>query len=125
MIDAMVGSLLLIAILLAPVPGWMLLRPHLAGGHTTGPLGHARLVYIHWSVLALFTLFAALDAWSASQLLALAYLALVAAPGALVASFIWRQARKGPRLERTLWWATATFAPTVALVLALAYVRLP
>jgi hypothetical protein len=117
----MAGSVLLIAILLTPVLGWMLLRRHLAMDWTDVPLGHVRLVYTHWSLLALFALFGALNSWSGSQLLVLVYLVVIAAPGALVASFMWRLKRTRVGLERTLWWATAMFAPAVALLIGVGY----
>jgi hypothetical protein len=121
--DHMVGAVLLLAIFLTPVLGWMLLRRHVAAGQASVPVGRVRLVYIHWSILALFFLFGAMNSWSGLQLLALIYLVLVAAPGALTAGFFWRQALERPGTPRTLWWATVLFAPAVLLVIGAGYLK--
>jgi hypothetical protein len=117
----MVGAVLLVAIFLTPVLGWMLLRRHVAAGQASVSVGHVRLVYTHWSILGLFFLFGAMNSWSGSQLLVLVYLVVVAAPGALIVSFLWRRTREQSGMARTLWWATALFAPAVLVVIGAGY----
>ena len=117
----MFGAAVLIGILVLPVIGWRLLRARLMRSNAGEPPSELPIVYVHWSILVLFGLFGALNAWSGMQLLALVYLVVLAAPGALVATLVWRKKRHQSRGERLTWWMTAAFAPAVAVVLGALY----
>src|SRR5215203_308725 len=112
----MLGAIGLLGMILIPIGAWVALRRYLESAGDPEIPSELPVVYGHWSVLGWFALLAVFNSWSGLQFLTLVYLVAIAAPAALIATFVWWEKRSLALGQRLTWWLTAIFAPVVALL---------